>query len=170
MSNDSLAHIAVKSNEEPYLVRRPQGYFEYQLPISSKGVLIVANQVLLVGNPRGELELPGGKIEKGESPEQCAQREVAEEVGLEVSNAEVLYAWVYEILPSRHVFVVAYGVMTAAQSTDELELSVDKEVGTARWVSLDDIDSCPMPREYAVAIRVWAERLRSRAKFGALPS
>jgi 8-oxo-dGTP pyrophosphatase MutT (NUDIX family) len=162
MSTSPVASIEVKSADEPYLVRRPQGYYEYQLPISSKGVLIVDDQVLLVGNSRGELELPGGKIEKGESPEHCAQREVAEEVGLAVSGAQVLHAWVYEILANRHVFVIAYGVTINAQSTEELRLLVDKEVGSARWVRLDDVGACAMPREYMTAIRIWAERLNAR--------
>jgi mutator protein MutT len=159
MSNTSSVYIEIKSESEPYLVRRPQGYYEYQLPISAKGILCVEDKVLLVGNARGEFELPGGKLEKGESPEECARREVAEEVGLEVAGGKIVHAWVYEIFPDRHVFVIAYGVTIDTLSVDNIALNVDKEVGRACWVPVSELDSCPIPSDYSVAIRKWSSML-----------
>ena len=70
--------IEVKSLAQPYLVKRGVDYFEYQLPISVKAVISLNGQIPLLRNERNEWELPGGKLDLGESPTVCVQREVHE--------------------------------------------------------------------------------------------
>ncbi|MFZ3589353.1 RNA deprotection pyrophosphohydrolase [Bacillus sp. DJP31] len=48
------------------------------------------NQWLLTSHTRRGLEFPGGKVEKGESPEQAAIREVKEETGGDVSTIQYI--------------------------------------------------------------------------------
>lgn len=135
----------------PYLVERSPGYFEYQLPISVKLVLDLGNRVPLLKNERDEWELPGGKLELGESPESTVCREVSEELGLTVSAVTIVDGWVYEITPSRHVFVLDYG---ATYSGDEIVTHSDehKELGI---FSYDEVDGLRMPIPYKQAIRRW---------------
>jgi len=47
-------------------------------PISVKGVVVRAGKVLLLKNERDEWELPGGRLEAGETPEQCVARDIAQ--------------------------------------------------------------------------------------------
>ena len=49
---------------------------------SAGGVLFKDNLVLLIQNPSGVWTFPKGVIEKGETPEQAALREVYEETGI----------------------------------------------------------------------------------------
>lgn len=93
----------------PYLVPHPvHGHLEYLLPISAKTVIDYHGHIPLLRNERDEWELPGGKLDPGENPEDTARREAREELGLSLQNLRLAHAWVYKITPIRHVFVIAY--------------------------------------------------------------
>ncbi|HEV7594077.1 MAG TPA: NUDIX domain-containing protein, partial [Gemmatimonadaceae bacterium] len=59
----------------------PRDNNAYRFPVTVKGVLIRDGRVVLLRNEREEWELPGGKLELSESPEQCLAREIEEELG-----------------------------------------------------------------------------------------
>src|SRR5215471_665438 len=112
----------------PFLVERNPGYFEYQLPVSVKLVVDYRGRVPLLKNERDEWELPGGKLEVGETPEGGVCREVGEELGLTIEDVHIIDSWVYEITPLRHVFIVSYGASYRGQ--EELQYSAEhKELG-----------------------------------------
>ena len=86
----------------------------WHLPVSVKGVLVRDGHVLLVQNPRGEWELPGGKLEPGETPEACVAREIAEELDLAVAVDRPVHVWVYAVPGGVDVLVVAYACTVTA--------------------------------------------------------
>ena len=61
--------------------------------LGTYGIIIKDNKILLIkkitGPYDGKLDLPGGTIEFGETPEQTLKREVLEEVGIEVKEYEL---------------------------------------------------------------------------------
>jgi 8-oxo-dGTP pyrophosphatase MutT (NUDIX family) len=59
----------------------------YRFPVSVKGVVFLDSRVALLQNRRDEWELPGGKLELGETPESCIAREILEELNLRVKVA-----------------------------------------------------------------------------------
>jgi ADP-ribose pyrophosphatase YjhB (NUDIX family) len=61
------------------LADRPAGPVPGGYPVSVKGVVVRDGRVLLLRNDRAEWELPGGRLEPGETPPQCVVREIAEE-------------------------------------------------------------------------------------------
>lgn len=78
-------------------------------PVSVKGVLAApSGAIVLLKNERGEWELPGGRIELGESAPACLAREIDEELGLQVTVGAPLDSYLFEVIPGKHVFIVTY--------------------------------------------------------------
>jgi len=62
-------------------------------PVPYDGMDLVMPVTLRTGSLRAhsaQISLPGGRCDEGETPEQAAQREAVEEVGLDVARVEVL--------------------------------------------------------------------------------
>ncbi|MFA6311073.1 MAG: NUDIX domain-containing protein [Sterolibacterium sp.] len=78
-------------------------------PVSVKGVLFApdGNLVLLL-NERDEWELPGGRIEPGESSPECLAREIEEELNVKVEVGQPLDTYLFEVLPGKQVFIATY--------------------------------------------------------------
>src|SRR5438045_1624018 len=78
-------------------------------PVSVKGVFCTPQgEVVLLMNERGEWELPGGRIEIGETSEQCLAREIGEELGLRVRVGAPLDTYLFEVIPGKCVFIATY--------------------------------------------------------------
>lgn len=138
----------------PYLVKRAAGYYEYQLPISVKLVVDYFGRIPLLRNERDEWELPGGKLEVGETPESTVRRETAEELGITVDAVHIIDSWVYRVSARRHVFITSYG--TDYRGEETLRLSCEhKELGLFDY---EEIASLPMPIAYQLTIARWRAR------------
>jgi mutator protein MutT len=82
-------------------------------PVSVKAVLFVDGQCVLLKNEREEWELPGGKLEAGDSPEQTVLREIGEELGIEARVVRLLDSWIY-FVNGVDVLIITYLCETAA--------------------------------------------------------
>ncbi len=146
--------LHTRSPEEPYLIERNPGYFEYQLPISVKAVIDWKGRLPLLRNERDEWELPGGKLDLGEEPAACLAREIREELFWDATVGDPYYSWVYRIFPNRHVFVLTFlatygGDAAPAYSHEHKELVL---------VTPDEVDALNMPEDYKTAICQAVER------------
>lgn len=99
---------------------------------------IIRNQRLLVARRKpgesleGYWELPGGKFEPGETPEQCLRRELQEELGLKVEVIEPLCVHTHHyprVSIELHVFVCS------TENEPELLESHDR----VTWAELDTL-------------------------------
>ncbi|MDA2807628.1 NUDIX hydrolase [Nocardiopsis suaedae] len=121
-------------------------------PVSVKGVVIRDELVLLLRNERNEWELPGGKIDLGETPEECVAREITEEAGWPVKTGPILDSWLYYIFAAdRHVFIVTYGCTT----TSRAPLQISHEHKEGAMFRREEIDALNMPEGYKRSVHAW---------------
>jgi 8-oxo-dGTP diphosphatase len=106
------------------------------------GILVDGGRLLLARRPAGDRlegmwELPGGKIEAGESPQQCLARELAEECGLVVTVGE-FFAESRFHYPHADIRLEAYRIESWS---GQLALRAHDAV---RWVAADEFDALPI--------------------------
>lgn len=129
----------------------PSDINSIMFPISIKGVVFVNNKIVLLKNERDEWELPGGKIEINENPEECLIREINEELNLNCSVSKLIDVWMYNILNKVNVFIVTYLCEKLIINTEILKISHEhKELGL---FSIDEIDNLNMPQGYKNSIK-----------------
>ncbi|HZA21828.1 MAG TPA: NUDIX domain-containing protein [Dehalococcoidia bacterium] len=127
----------------------------YRFPVSIKGVVIIDSQVALLKNPRHEWELPGGKLELGETPPVCLAREVQEELSLSVKVGPILDSWVYHIAEGVDVLIVTYGCYSES-SVKPVHSAEHQALGL---FSADEVDQLNMPQGYKDSVKEWFRRL-----------
>ena len=116
--------------------------------VSIKGVLFTPKgDVVLVLNERKEWELPGGRIELGETAPQCLAREIREEIDLQVEVFEPIDSYLFEVDPQRHVFISTYRCTLIGEVAPKLSHE-HKEIGPFRRPELPE----NLPRGYRESI------------------
>jgi mutator protein MutT len=117
-----------------------------------KGIVVRRDAVVLVRNRRDEWELPGGKLELGETPERCVAREIDEELGLDVEADMLIDASVYTIAPGTHVLVLTYGCRERSARAARLS----EEHTRFEWIGVADVATLVMPEGYKTSIARWS--------------
>jgi 8-oxo-dGTP diphosphatase len=104
------------------------------LPNAASVALVNKREVLLIQRARAPMKdlwtLPGGRMKPGETPEQCAQREVKEELGL----------FAFALRPVRLLQVQQYRLQVFATEGFEGEIAPNaEEIGAWRWVRVEQV-------------------------------
>lgn len=124
--------------------------------VSVKGVLIHDAQTVLLKNERNEWELPGGKLDLGESPEECVVREIREELALDAQVSSLLDTWVYRIREDRIVLIITFGMRV---NTFE-GCQYSNEHKEARVFPVHEVPELNMPSGYKTSIAAYWEMIR----------
>ncbi len=116
-------------------------------------VLNERDEVLLVKHvfhPSAPWGLPGGWMERDEAPSETLQRELREEIGLEVSILEPLL-----ILPGEHRHHLDMAFLCRAHNAVQ---HLSTELLDYRWAGRDELPPLP-PFHRAAAVAGWSRRI-----------
>lgn len=86
----------------------------------------------------GLWEFPGGKIEPGETIEDCIKREIREELGIEIEVGD-------RLITINHVYSHFSVILNVHQCRHLTGVPQPIECDEIRWVTLDEIDQFPFP-------------------------
>ncbi len=117
------------------------------IPHKNIGVAVIWNdqQQILIDRRResgllgGLWEFPGGKVEPGETVEACIQREILEELGIEIEVGDRLIVVEHTYSHFRVTLNVHHCRHLSGEPTPI-------ECDEVRWVTLADIDQYPFPK------------------------
>ena len=106
---------------------------------SPNGLTLMIHRIKKAGDIHaGKWNGLGGKLEAGESPEQCVIREVREEAGLEIENPRYHGLLVFADFKADDWYVF---VFTATQFTGSL---IESAEGHLEWIPGDEILTLPL--------------------------
>jgi len=100
--------------------------------ITNKDGKILITQPSRDDNLSLKWEFPGGKIEQGETAEECLKREIMEELGLVIEVMDFLGSCVYGY-ETGEINLIAY---KARALSEDFQLRVHND---ARWVKAEDL-------------------------------
>ena len=102
------------------------------------GLIVRDGKLLIAKRPEdkhmgGRWEFPGGKIEKGESPEAALRRELSEELDIQVEVGRIYHA-VMHSYPEKEVLLLFYRCRLISGEPRPIEEA------DVRWISEDEIN------------------------------
>jgi len=132
------------------------------LPHKIIGVAVISNdqgQILIdrrrpEGTMGGLWEFPGGKIEKGETVEECIKREINEELGIVIEVGK-------HLITIAHTYTHLRVTLTVHHCRHLTGIPQPLECDEIRWVSLDELDQFAFPEANIEIIAVLREGDRS---------
>ena len=135
-----------------------------QQKIAVAGFLAVDNKVLVVRRSSkenyfsGYYELPGGKIDFGEHPEQGLKREFFEETNLKITPLYLIRIFDYITNKgSRHTVELVYAVEL---NSDLNNLKLSDAHDDYKWISLNELDSFKISDEIKINIKEGFKRIK----------
>ena len=136
----------------------------WQAEIPATLVFVVKDDKILLidkktGIGKGKVNGPGGKIEKGESPEACAIRECHEELGITVSNLKYCGQHRFQFIDGLTIHVWVY-------LTGDFEgVPTESDEANPLWVSLDAIPYEQMWEDDAIWIPMMLRNERFQGRW-----
>jgi len=99
-------------------------------------ILIARRKLPFPGHP---WEFPGGKLEDGETLEECLRREIREELGIDIAVGRLISSRKHVLNCQSAIMLYAY---RARHVSGDITLTDHEEVA---WVALEDLETYAFP-------------------------
>jgi 8-oxo-dGTP diphosphatase len=108
-----------------------------------KGIIRKNGHILVLVKPNGTLDLPGGRIENGETVQSALQREIDEETGLKVKIHDPVEEWSFYKTPEQLI----RGITLECTYIDG-KVKLCGEHKQYFWAAIDSINSLTLNRNF----------------------
>ena len=126
------------------------------------GLIIKENKILLInkvtGPYDGKLDLPGGTIEYGESPEDTLKREFLEETGIEIIDYKIYNAdsvivdWNYQGMPIKTHHIGIFYIIKEYQKEIKKDTNIDSKNDDSLGANFYEINTLNKKKLSIIAI------------------
>ncbi len=107
----------------------------------------------------GKWEFPGGKLKKGEKPEECIKREIKEELGLEIEVEELFFENIHKY-PAKTIKLITF---KARKIKGNIHLIDHDKIA---WVKPEELANYDLsPADIPVAQKITAQKSQSKPPF-----
>lgn len=116
--------------------------------IAQKAIITNSENKVLITKDLNDLvwELPGGRLNVGETPEEGLKREILEEIGLEIKVGSPFMTGLRKNFEGYIRFLVVY-LCELINPDQEIHLQKD-EIGEYKWVGKEDWKNLPLYPEF----------------------
>ena len=122
------------------ILKKVVSEFKYQ--IAAGGIVENTNGKILLMKRLGKWDLPKGKLDKGETIEECALREIEEETGAADLSVKSSFAETYHTYYRNEKWVIKHTHWYIVKCDDPSKLSpqFEEDIEQVAWVDFDTID------------------------------
>ncbi|HSN61160.1 MAG TPA: NUDIX domain-containing protein [Ferruginibacter sp.] len=141
-------HAGIIWNED--IEKLKKAFFKHFILIEAAGGIVIneKKEILFIYR-RGKWDLPKGKMEKKESAEACAQREIEEETGVQGLTLKKKIGETYHTYDEfgKHILKVSHWFYYTCNSKQKLQPQIAEDITKTEWIKTKDI-KMPMSDTY----------------------
>ena len=153
---NSLLHEIKKEDFHAGIIWNPdieklkKAFFKHFIVIEAAGGIVIneKKEILFIFR-RGKWDLPKGKMEKKESAEACAQREIEEETGVQGLTLKKKIGETYHTYDEfgKHMLKISHWFYYTCNSKQALQPQLAEDITKTEWIKTKDI-KLPMSDTY----------------------
>ncbi|MEO6819114.1 MAG: NUDIX domain-containing protein [Ginsengibacter sp.] len=119
-------------------------FAQFKIRIAGGGLIMNEKDEILMIFRRGKWDLPKGKLDKGETIEECSVREVKEETGLKNVILGEKIGTTYHTYSERGVLMVKESVWFAMKASENEVLipQTQEDILEVKWVDKEGLEEC----------------------------